>query len=242
MKLTNFLAIGAFLVGSVVSATPIGFGSTDVTVNINGVSTTTTINQTSEVGNADGGDLATDDFRFAMNWVVDPTLTWSYTTTASGPQTITFSTNIIPDAYNKLFNSAGYTLTGVQKVGSKASPGATISDVIVKVYIPFMSTYVPEGDVTVKGVKGVKGTLTRSEDNTGFGGVGDYVPFGPTALSALTMGVEIKFNATLNNGDTLSLNGTLDIQKETAPTPEPATFGLIGAALIVLGSIARRRA
>ncbi|MCX6593002.1 MAG: PEP-CTERM sorting domain-containing protein [Acidobacteria bacterium] len=242
MKLTNFLAISAMLVGSVASATPLGYGSTDVTVNINGVITTTTIDQTSEIGSAGGGNLAADGFRFAMNWDVDPTLTWSYTTTASGPQTITFSTNIIPDAYNRLFNSAGYTLTGVRKVGSKASPGATISDVLVKVYIPFMSTYVPQGDVMVKGISGVKGTLTRSEDNTGFGGVGDYVPFGPSALTDLTMGVEISFNAKLNPGDTLSLNGTLDIQKETAPTPEPATFALIGAALIALGSIARRRA
>ncbi|MCX6598289.1 MAG: PEP-CTERM sorting domain-containing protein [Acidobacteria bacterium] len=242
MKINHFLAIGAMLVGSTVLATPIGYGSTDVTVNINGVVTTTSINQTTHTGSAEGGNLAINNFKFGMSWDVDPTLTWSYTTTSSGPQTITFSTNIIPDAYNKLFNSAGYTLTGVQKVGNKTSPGATISDVTVKVYIPFMTQYIPEGDVTVKGVSGVRGTLTRSEDNTGFGGVGDYVPFGPSALTDLTMGVEIKFNATLNKGDTLSLNGTLDIQKEAPPVPEPATFGLIGAALVGLGSFARRRA
>ncbi len=230
------------LVGSTVLATPIGYGSTDVTVNINGVITTTSINQTTHEGSATGGNLANNLFNFGMSWNVDPTLTWTYTTTASGPQTITFSTNIVPDGYNKLFNSAGYTLTGVQKVGNKVSPGAAISDVKVRTFIPFMTTYVPEGDVTVKGIKGVRGTLTRSNDNTDNGGIGDYVDFGPASLSALTMGVEITFNATLNPGDMLSLNGTLDIQKETPPVPEPATFGLIGAALVGLGSFARRRA
>ena len=242
MKITHILAITAALVGSSVWATPIGYGSTDVTVNINGVITTTSINQLTHEGSAEGGNLAADKFKFGMSWNVDPTLTWSYTTTASGPHTVTFSTNIVPDAYNKLFNSAGYTLTGVQKIGTKVSPGAAVSDVKVKVYIPFMSTYIPEGDVTVKGVKGVKGTLTRSEDNTGNGGLGDYVDFGPSTLADLTMGVEVTFNAALNPGDVLSLNGTLDVQKVSPPVPEPATFGLIGVALVLLGSIARRRA
>ena len=243
MKITHLLAIGAMLAGSAM-ATPLGYGSTNVTVNINGVVTTTTINQDTEFGSAEGGSLAADGFKFHMNWNVDPTLSWSYTTTASGPQTITFSTNIVPDVYNKLFNSAGYTITGVKSLGGvPVKTGASVSDVVVKVYIPFMSTYIPAGDVMVKGVSNVKGTLTKSDDNTGNGGVGPYVPFGPTSLADLTMGVEISFNAQLLNvGDTISLNGTLDIQKDAPPVPEPATFGLIGAALIVLGSIARRRA
>ena len=243
MKITHLVAISAMLAGSAMAST-IGYGSTNVTVNINGVVTTTTINQDTEFGSAEGGNLATKKFKFSMNWDVDPTLTWSYTTTASGPQVIQFSTNIVPDAYNKMFNSAGYTITGVKSVGGvPVISGASVSDVVVKVYIPAFSNYVSQGDVMVKGTSNVKGTMTKSEDNTGNGGVGPYVPFGPTSLTDTSMGVEISFNAQLLNvGDTISLNGTLDIQKDAPPVPEPATFGLIGAALVVLGSVARRRA
>ena len=234
MKITHILAIGAMLVGSAAYATPL-YGTATQSVTINDTTSTHNIAQGTKTGN--GGGTGTG-YSFGVEWDVDPTLTWTYTTATSGVHVLKFQTAIVPNSWDQIFNSAGFTLTGGQ-----SGSGASISDVSVKVYIPAFTTYVSEGDVTVKGSKGlIKGTLTRSEDNSNSGGVGPYIPFGPTPLSALTMGVEVTFTATLGTQNSLSLNGTLDIQKSAPPVPEPATFGLIGAALVALGAVARRRA
>ncbi|MCX6598290.1 MAG: PEP-CTERM sorting domain-containing protein [Acidobacteria bacterium] len=231
MKINHFLAISAMLVGSSVLATPI-YGTANVNVTINGVTTTTPVPQNTKTGSISGGNA---NFRFGMDWDVDPTLTWTYTTATSGLHVIQFQTNIVGNPYNQLFNSAGFTLTG--------GAGASIKNVSVKVYIPSFTTYIAAGDVSLPNVTLPKaGNITKNNDNTNSGGVGPYVGFGPTNLGDATMGVEISFNAVLGSLNSLSMNGTLDIQKDAPPVPEPATFGLIGAALIALGSIARRRA
>jgi hypothetical protein len=236
MKINHFLAIGAMLVGSSAFAAPI-YGTATQTVTINGVPTATGIAQNTKTGS--GGGAGTG-YSFGMTWDVDPVLTWSFTTSLSGLHVLEFTTNIVPDSYDSVFVSNGLVLTGGQ-----GGSGAKITDVSLQLFIPAFSTYVSAGDVNLKGTGAsfIKGTYSKSDDNSGLGGVGPYVPFGPTTLADGSMGVRITFTTDLGDNSTLSLNGTLDIQKSAAPpVPEPATFGLIGAALIALGSIARRRA
>ncbi|MCX6597692.1 MAG: PEP-CTERM sorting domain-containing protein [Acidobacteria bacterium] len=244
MKITNILA-GAMLLSSSMFAVTIttfdstpfsGSGSASFKFG-NDASSGEVFDIPTKLGSVKGdSSLRANGYEWALSWNVDPTLSWSYTTVINGLQTIDFEIDIVPDAYNQIFNSAGYSLTG-----TKNSKGAGIKNFTVQAYVPYPGTYIPVGDVSVPGVSGVKGTKTDSNDNSNLGGVGPFVAFGP-AVTPLKMGVKISFESTLTAGDQLSLNGTLTIEKDAPPVPEPATFGLIGAALVALGAVARRRA
>ncbi len=237
MKYVQFVTVCALLTASTASAslmTAASYGEAKYTVTNSLGTKSGMVEVVDEVGNLGGGDLSADGFAFRLDWDVDPALSWSYTTTASGPHTILVSTAILPGNYNLLFVSGGYTLTGTRR-----GKGATISDVKIEAYAPLPIApinYIPEGNVTIKGTSApVKGTLTRSNDNTNQGGIGSLVPF--TTRTFSDMGVKITFNAKLNPGDKLSLNGTMEVEQLV---PEPGTWGLIGAALMTLGALRRR--
>jgi hypothetical protein len=146
---------------------------------------------------------------------------------------------IIPNTYNQMFNSAGYYLSGTAK-----GAGAGISGLSVKAYVPLLNGIpaggvpTPEGNVSVPGISGIKGSTSRSDDNTGNGGVGPFVAFTP-GVPTDSMGLVVSFTATLSPGDLLSLNGTLTIERQDVPEP-----GTLIPALSALGGVflaARRR-
>ncbi len=244
MKITNILA-GAVLMSSSMFAVTIttfdstpfsGSGSASFAFG-NNAAASETFNIPTKLGSVKGSStLKGNGYEWSISWNVDPTLSWSYTTTINGLQTMDFEIDIVPDAYDRIFNSAGYTLTG-----TKASAGAGIKNFTVQAYVPYPGTLIPQGAVSVPGHSNVKGTKTESNDNSNLGGVGPFLAFGP-AVTPMKMGVKVSFESTLSLGDQLSLNGTLTIEKGAPPVPEPATFGLIGAALVALGAVARRRA
>ncbi|MCX6597691.1 MAG: PEP-CTERM sorting domain-containing protein [Acidobacteria bacterium] len=240
----KLIALGMVTLASVALATPItplyGFGG----VTINSLPTVS-FAQNTKTGNAfsynplAAGDafgaasLAKNGFIWSVSWDVDPVLTWSFTTTKSGPQTLKFNINILADQYGYIFTSAGYTITGDVR-----GKGATVTNVVEKAYLPWpdlAGNEVPVGQTTVKGSTGIKGSKTVSNDNTNSGGVGDYVIM--PIKNVVSMGVVISFNATLGANDRLGLNGQLDIQ----PVPEPATFGLLGMALTTFALFTARR-
>ena len=238
------LALGICLGSSTVLASTIspvyGFGS--VTVNGlpavafgQGTKTGTALSYNPLApGDAVGADsLAKNGFIWSVSWNVDPILTWSFTTTKSGPQTVKFSINILPDQFAYIFTSAGYTITG-----DKRGAGASVSDVIEKAYLPWpdlAANEVPVGQTTVKGSTKIKGSATVSNDNSGKGGIGDYVLM--PQRTASTMGVVISFNATLGVNDRLGLNGQMDI----TPAPEPGPLSMVGIALAALAIAGIRR-
>ena len=233
----NCIRIAAIALVSVLglSATPINYGTAGYRVTAGGVTRAGSVVETTPEGSFSFGNIVTHGYTLLVSWDIDPTLTWSFITTQSGLHTIQFYMGFPTGRFNEIFTSAGYTITG-QRRGA----GATVSDLTLKPYTPLpiaAKNYVPQGAVTVKGVKGVKGTLTRSNDNSNSGGTGDYVAM--PIRTANGMGVEITFNTTLAAGDRFAMNGTMSINPVV---PEPATVSLLGAALVGLLAAARRKA
>ncbi len=240
----KLIALGMITLGSAVLAAPIapayGFGG----VTINGLPTVpfaqnTKTGQVLSYNPLDPGDafgaasILKNGFIWSASWNVDPVLTWSFTTTNKGPHTLKFNINILADQFAYIFTSAAYTLTGDAK-----GPGASISDVVQKTYLPWpdlVGNEVAAGQTTVKGLTAVKGSKTVSNDNSNKGGTGYYLPM--PIKNVVSMAVVITFNATLGGNDRLGLNGQLDIM----PIPEPATSGLIALALASMALLAARR-
>ncbi|MCX6590326.1 MAG: PEP-CTERM sorting domain-containing protein [Acidobacteria bacterium] len=246
MKITKILAGALLLTGSMFAATitstsgPEGsYGNAGASVVIGTASAATeSVRVTSKEGSASSSATKeANGYEWVLSWNVDPTLSWSYTTITNGFQSVDFFIPVVGGSYDQIFNSGGYAITG-----TKNSAGAGITGFKVEAIVPYNTTIVPQGLVTVPNTTGVKGSLSKSDDNTNSGGIGPFVPFGPSPAVTGMMGVRVSFTAILSKGDQLSLNGTLTIEKETPPVPEPATFGLIGAALVGLGVFARRRA
>lgn len=184
-----------------------------------------------------GGDLSGTGFSYSATWDKDPFISWTYNTSKSGKHVVKFDIPIFSDTYAQIFNSAGYTLT--TKRGTGAS---SIKNVSVKAYVPWPdvnANIVPEGFVTVADTSiAAGGTLTKSNDNTNSGGVGPYVAFGPRTVSSL--GLVLEFDAVMPAGSSnVAFNGTLEILPSAVP--EPATFALIGIALVGFGALYRRR-
>ncbi|MCX6598298.1 MAG: PEP-CTERM sorting domain-containing protein [Acidobacteria bacterium] len=232
MKITNILAGALLLTSSAFAATiNYGVGGAKVTLG-NESAAVSTFDVTEKIGNArSSATLKENGYEWLMSWNVDPVLSWSFSTTTPGLHTIDFFVPIVNAGYIKIFNSGGYTVTG-----GKGGLGAGITGLTIEALVPYTPiTNQPLGFVDVPDTTGVKGSLSKSDDNTNSGGVGPYVAFGPQV--AADMGVRVSFTAILAPGDQLGLNGTLEVL-----TPEPATFGLIGAALLALGALARRRA
>lgn len=236
------LVLGMVALTSVAFGAPLyGFGG----VTINGLPTVVFEQNTKSgqvlsydplaPGDAVGAaSLANNGFIWGVSWNVDPVLTWSYTTSMSGPQTLKFNVSIVADQYAYIFSSAAYTITG-----DRRGKGASVGTVVETTYVPWPdvpANVVAVGQTTVAGSTGIKGSTTVANDNTNSGGGGDYVPI--ALKNVVTMGVVITFNATLGTNDRLGLNGQLDI----APVPEPATASLLGLALtsLVLFRVRRR--
>ena len=227
------VAITALISAAGLWATPLTFGTAGYSVNIGKTTKAGSVAETTNIGSIVYGDLAKNGYALVMTWDVDPTLSWSFTTTLSGLHTLQFYMGFPRDRFYQIFTSAGYTITGNRK-----GKGATVSDMVLKPYSPLpigAKNYIPEGLVTVKGTKTVKGTLTRSNDNSNSGGVGDYVSM--PVRNVKNMGVEITFNTTIGSGDRFSMNGTMSMN----PVPEPATACLLGFALMALAALAYRR-
>ncbi|MCX6598297.1 MAG: PEP-CTERM sorting domain-containing protein [Acidobacteria bacterium] len=245
MKITNILAGALLLTGSVFAATinstsdlkenSYGTGGAKVTLGTQAAASET-FGVFSKTGDAKSDATKSENgYEWTMSWNVDPTLSWSFTTITNGFQTVDFFIPVIGGPFDQIFNSGGYAITG-----TKNSAGAGITGFKIEALVPYTpNTVVPGGLVTVPNTTGVKGSLSKSDDNTNSGGVGPFVAFGPTAAG--DMGVRVSFTAILSPGDQLSLNGTLTIEQSNV-VPEPATFGLIGAALVAAGVFARRRA
>jgi hypothetical protein len=190
-----------------------------------------------KTGTWTGGDLEGTGFSYSATWDKDPFISWTYNTSKSGKHVVKFDIPIFSDTFNQIFNSAGYTLTTTKGAGA-----SSIKNVSVKAYIPWPDVAVndvPEGYVTVAGtVIPAGGTLTKSDDNSNLGGVGPYKAFGPRVASS--MGLVLEFDAALPAGaSSVAFNGTLSILPTAVP--EPATFALIGFALVGFGALYRRR-
>ena len=184
-----------------------------------------------------GGDLEGTGFSYAATWDKDPFISWTYTTNKSGKHVVKFDIPIFSDTYAQIFQSAGYTLTTRKGAGV-----SSIKNVSVRAYVPWPdngANLVPEGFVTVSDTTIPNGgSLTKSDDNTNSGGTGNYVAFGPKTVSSL--GLVLEFDAALPAGaSNVSFNGTLSILPNAVP--EPATFALIGVALVGFGALYRRR-
>ncbi|MCX6596659.1 MAG: PEP-CTERM sorting domain-containing protein [Acidobacteria bacterium] len=215
-------------------ATPI-YGTAGYSVNVKNVTKVGSVLETAPTGSL-AYNNASLGYGLVLSWDVgDPTLSWSFTTTTSGLHTLQFYMGFPMGRFDDIFTSIGYTITG-----NRRGKGATVSDVVVKPYSPLpvgaAKNYIPEGFATLKGLKAVKGTLTRSNDNTNSGGIGDFVAM--PSRDVKNMGVEITFNTTLAAGDKFALNGTMTLDPVV---PEPATISLMGAALIALLVFARRQ-
>lgn len=246
MKITKILAGALLLTGSMFAATitfsdgmvgRYGEAGASVILGTASAATETVPVTTKEGGAVSSATKQANGYEWVLSWNVDPTLSWSYTTITNGFQSIDFFIPVVGGGYDQIFNSGGYAITGTRN-----SAGAGITGFKIDAIIPYNTTIVPQGLVTVPDTTGVKGSLSKSDDNTNSGGIGPFVPFGPSPVVTGMMGVRVSFTAILSKGDQLSLNGTLSIEKSTPPVPEPATFGLIGAALVGLGVFARRRA
>lgn len=192
-----------------------------------------------KTGSWTGGDLEGTGFSYSASWDQDPFISWTYNTSKSGKHVVKFDIPIFADTFNQIFNSAGYTLTTTKRAGVGAS---SVKNVSVKAYIPWpdvAANDVAEGLVNVADtIIPSGGTQTKSNDNSNAGGLGPYVAFGPRAANR--MGLVLEFDAALPAGSSaVSFNGTLSILPTAVP--EPATFALIGFALVGFGALYRRR-
>jgi hypothetical protein len=238
MKITNILVGALLLTGSAFASTIVtdyGTGGVLVTLGTQSASSER-FGVFTKIGEARSEATKEDNgYEWLMSWNVDPTLSWSFTTITNGFQTIDFFIPVIGGPFDRIFSSGGYAITG-----TKTSSGAGITGFKIEALVGYnggAGPIQPKGLVTVPDTTGVNGSLSMSDDNTNNGGVGPFVAFGPQA--ATDMGVRVSFTAILEPGDQLGLNGTLTIEQLV---PEPATFGLFGAALLALGALARRRA
>lgn len=196
--------------------TPIGeFGN--YCVSINGVETWGPVNT------KDGDTLANQDGDIGWTigaFQVDPFFNWTFTTNINGVYAVAFVMPYIGGPFSHVASSASGTVTAGG--GPVTVKNITVSSLVNAAAI---GQVLALADTTVNPPN--SGNIAPVNDLKAF-----VSPIGPG-----TYGVALAFEHT--GSGPVTLNGRIEILNLV---PEPATAGLIGAALVGIGLLARRKA
>jgi hypothetical protein len=175
------------------------------------------------IAKKDGSNLAStdgDESWAIANYDIDPFFNWTFTTNMNGVHNVIFNMPFIGGAYNQIALSASGTLTpgGKAVTAKNISVTSSLNGAATAQVINLADTTIaPPFSGTVPAVNNLANILTPAA-----GLYGVIVSFEHAGTGSVT------------------INGRIELLNTVVP--EPATFALIGTALLGLGFVARRRA